>query len=49
MSVEVFHMLELSDEEMNCLWALLLLLERSGKLTGVEMNILCKVDRMCKQ
>lgn len=42
----VTHMLELSDEEMVYLWALLSLLDAGGKLDRPEQGILEKVERM---
>ena len=47
--LNVFYMLELSDEEMTCLWALLSLLDAGGKLDRPEQVILEKVEAMLKQ
>lgn len=49
MDVEIFHMLELSDEEMCCLWALFSLLEELQLLDAVELGILEKVNGMRRQ
>lgn len=49
MACNVYHLLELSDEEMICLWALLTLLDVAGKLDKPEQSILLKVEKMCQR
>jgi hypothetical protein len=43
-----FYMLELSDEEIINLWALMSLLDAGGKLDKPEQDILHKLERLVK-